>query len=162
MSGSSGARIVINTVIRRMRRVRTAGLCTGLMALLVLGAGGAGGAVLCLGADGHVTVEASPDGSCGGSSDVSSRTDSRLSPENISSSAKCCFSPCADIPLSAGTSDQRFVPGQYPQKQIPGPRGFVRASSTLDDFGHADIYPAFCSPTVDTMLVSLRTVVLLI
>ena len=148
--------------MRQVRRVYTKEVWIVLLAFLLGGVGCGGGLALCLGADGHVAVEAAASGSCDDSSGLFSQAVSQFSPEKISALTMYCCSPCVDLPVSDDASDQRCVPAQNPQKKIPNSANLICASSTFAEFEATDFGPVFPSPATDTTGASRRTVVLLI
>ena len=152
----------IKGLIGRMRRTGTTAGQIAILALL-LGAMGGGmvGRVLCLGEDGHVSVEAAAGRLCADFLGVLSRVDCRFSPGKVLAATRYSCGACIDFSISVATPARRFVPAQNLQERIPGSAGFACVPVRRGELSLAGQHPALFPP-VNTTLLSLRAVVLLI
>jgi len=132
-----------------------------LLAYFVSGLASAGGAVFCIGDDGHVGLEKAFNGACG------SRTVSSSHAEIPSWKSTSPFNghcgPCVDVPTSTGSAAPHFR--IVSQNECPADQMTIPAALSAD----APISPDIPSkslllppPLAGSIFVSLRTVILLI
>ena len=143
---------------------RTTPALVGLFIFFLIGQGSLPGFVLCLGADGHVAVEATHEKRCGSPSNVTPREPTpNLSMFEAPKTFDHC-GPCLDLPVLVDGSTQRYIaPNKNTKTQIKTPIisalssfRFVLVSTPPEDL--QPIIPSFINPT-PTLL---RTVILLI
>ena len=116
--------------------------------------------VLCIGADGHVTLEAGRNGRCGTS--LFSATSVQHQTYEMRSSAGHC-GPCMDVPLLAGDVREHSVSLVSVPAQVDGLVLAFVASGVTASIGVTPTPFLFSSPpVVGSILTTLRTVVLLI
>ena len=153
---------------------RTTPALVGLFIFSLIGQGLLSGFVLCLGADGHVAVEAAHEKRCGFPSNVTKQVERSYIPRSGETSHSPSMfevpktfdhcGPCFDFPILIGGFDQRYIaPTQNTKTQIKTPiisalSSFrsVLVSTTPEDL--QPLTPSLINPT----LTLLRTVTLLI
>ena len=153
---------------------RTASALVGLFIFSLIGQGWLSGFVLCLGADGHVAVEAGHEKRCGSPSNVTKQVERSYIPRSgeISHSplmfeAPKTFDhcgPCFDFPMLIHGSNQRYIaPTQNTRLQIKTPIISALSSfrSVLVSTTPEDLQPPTPS-LINSTLTLLRTVTLLI
>ena len=155
--------VVISGMIIRMQRVRITTIWIALSTYLPLGLGGMEQAVLCFGADGHVTVEAALNGRCSDFLEVSSQTahQSTLITSRASTMDHC--GTCIDIPILISSLNEHFAPirNNSSQKQIKVLADFACAVPKFTKILTED-FPHFPPSAVNLTLISLSAVNLLI
>lgn len=166
-------RLRMNFLFRKVARViqsifykinRTNPALVGVLIFFLIGQGSLSGFVLCLGADGHVAVEAAHEKRCGSPSNVTPREPTpNLSMFEAPKTFDHC-GPCLDFPVLVDGSTQQYIaPTQNTRSQIKTPiisalSSFrsVLVSTTPEDL--QPLTPSLINPT----LTLLRTVTLLI
>jgi hypothetical protein len=116
--------------------------------------------VLCIGADGHVTLEAGRNGRCG-TLTFSSASSQHQTYEMHSSADHC--GPCIDVPLLAGDAREHPISWVSAPAQVDG---LILAFATSGITASIAVTPTPCPfsspPVVSSTLTALRAVVLLI
>ena len=153
-SGSPHAKVMYMTSLRPV--------VTALLLVCVLMAPVAAmDVVLCIGADGHVTLEAASNGRC---SDAAVPTSAARRPQTTvtRASADHC-GPCLDVPLSTDATKEQLSSAlhTFPQLDAPGLALVTCLLSISLDLSTIPLGPC-ALPTVSTTLRAIRTVVLLL
>ena len=92
-----------------MKRITRTTSCLLLVSLVLIGLGETESLVLCIGRDGHISLEDARTGACGHTlSEVAAELGLPTSHEDVHKKAKCC--PCTDMDLPGHTLDYPEVP----------------------------------------------------
>jgi hypothetical protein len=163
LSGTCSNRAFGASDLMRLSRLQRATVWVGLLAFLLMVFGGAGRAVLCFGADGHVSVEFAPTDCCAQTSAAKSQAASNLvtNPAALSAADHCGL--CVDIPIPLSIADRQFVSAAkgLPLRHVATPNASMSPVLTFPD-GSVSGPLSLPQSGVSTALASLHTVILLI